>query len=178
MFLSFFKRQLFPLFSFTYCKEVLSRELLVIPQLPHLLLQWWMRSNFPSEQVMVLTTAANSWCTAHPLCLFPSLFVFPNNSPSALQTHLPSSIYKWEAALPTSQNLCLWSLPACSSLGGKSDWLSLDRLTAFKLGFKELGIPSLCSHFYLRTLNLGEGMSRVLLYNQSIISHLAGDAHV
>ena len=176
----FFKRQLFPLFSFTYYKEVLSRELLVIPQLPHLLLQWWLRSNIPSEQVMVLTAAANAQCTAHPLCLFPSLFVFPNSSPSALQSHLSSSIYKWEAPLTTSQNFCLCSLPACSRLGGKSDWPSLDQLAAFKLGIKELGTPNLCSHsnFYLRTLNLGEGMSRVFLYIQSIISYLAGDARV
>ena len=137
----FFKRQLFPLFSFTYYKEVLSRELLVKPQLPHLLLQWWMRSNFPSEQVMLLTAAANAQCTAHPLCLFPSLFVFPNSSPSALQSHLSSSIYKWEAPLPTSQNFCLCSLPACSRLGGKSEWPSLDQIAAFKLGIKE---PPIC----------------------------------
>lgn len=51
----------------------------------------------------------------------------------------------------------------CSCLGGKSDQPRLDQLAAFKLGIKELGAPSLCSHssFYLRALSLGEAMGTV-----------------
>lgn len=147
---------MFPLLSFTHCKEVLGRDL-VLSQFPDLLLRW-VRAGLPSGQGNSISSCGMHSPPSSPLSLFVCFSSISTSDPSLLfypqvgntHPHRPEFLFVLLACI-------------CSCLGGKSDQPRLDQLAAFKLGIKELGAPSLCSHssFYLRALSLGEAMGTV-----------------